>query len=682
MAGRSEVVLEFIGDDSRLVKTLHNVESKATGVLGALGKLGKIGGAASGFLGAANAGQTLYGALSLVAPAALALPGILAGGIVAMQTWKLASAGFSDAVKGDAEAMARMPPAAQNAVKAVKSMESGWQAMQKAVQQEFFRGLAPEIKATGTELLKIGTEGLPKVSAGFNGMAKEALIAARTPVFQNSLAGIIDNTATSLGNARGVLANVLSGFVSLGSVGSQYLPAIANWLDKITVAFADWAIAGAGDGSIKAMIDTALTGFRQIWDLLKAVGSTIGTVASGINEGLGSAVTPLTLLADKVNMFNAALQSPAGQEALRVIGAAIRAIADAFNAVMPYLLQFAFTLVSTILPAITALATVVAGNGQLFAGLIIGVVGFVAVVKTLLGIVTIVRAAIMAWTAVQWLLNIAMSANPIGLVILAVMALIAIVALVIAYWEPISAFFVGLWQSIVTTFQSNVAAVVGFFTGLWASIVSTVQSNVAAVIGFFVGLWASIVSTVQSNVAAVIGFFVALGEGISTTVSAFVEWCMSKLAEFMNFWFSIPGRIGAALGSLGSIIGGVFKGALNTAIDWLNWGIDRINGLINGINAIGGFVGVRIGTIGHVPKFHDGGMVPGLPGSETLALLQAGEMVIPADVMRGLGSSSRPPARASSGGPATVHFTGNTSDALATVIMQMIRTGKIQIQVA
>jgi len=189
------------------------------------------------------------------------------------------------------------------------------------------------------------------------------------------------------------------------------------------------------------------------------------------------------------------------------------------------------------------------------------------------------------------------------------------------------------------------------------------------------------VSTVQSNVAAVIGFFAALGDGIVSTVSAFVEWCKGKLAEFMNFWFSIPGRIGAALGSLGSIIGGVFKGALNTAIDWLNWGIDRINGLINGINAIGGFVGVSIGTIGHVPKFHDGGLVPGRPGSETLAMLQAGEMVLPADAVRSLAASRSQPA-APAGGAMTVHFTGNTSDALATVVMQMIRTGKIQIRAA
>ncbi|MDN4693181.1 hypothetical protein QYZ44_17725 [Vibrio parahaemolyticus] len=43
-------------------------------------------------------------------------------------------------------------------------------------------------------------------------------------------------------------------------------------------------------------------------------------------------------------------------------------------------------------------------------------------------------------TGAQWALNTAMMANPIGLVIAGVMALIAVVALVVKYWEPISGF--------------------------------------------------------------------------------------------------------------------------------------------------------------------------------------------------------------------------------------------------
>jgi hypothetical protein len=50
------------------------------------------------------------------------------------------------------------------------------------------------------------------------------------------------------------------------------------------------------------------------------------------------------------------------------------------------------------------------------------------------------------FTAEQWLLNIALSANPIGLVVAGVALLAGAAFLVIKYWEPVKAFFVGLWN--------------------------------------------------------------------------------------------------------------------------------------------------------------------------------------------------------------------------------------------
>jgi uncharacterized membrane protein len=65
--------------------------------------------------------------------------------------------------------------------------------------------------------------------------------------------------------------------------------------------------------------------------------------------------------------------------------------------------------------------------------------------------------------------------------------------------------------------------------------------------------------------------------------------------------------------------------------------IDIINGVIAGINAIQ--VHVHVGPVNldwnganlsYLPRLHSGGIVPGVPGSDVLTLLQAGERVIPA----------------------------------------------------
>jgi len=61
-----------------------------------------------------------------------------------------------------------------------------------------------------------------------------------------------------------------------------------------------------------------------------------------------------------------------------------------------------------------------------------------------------------AWIVVQGVLNAVMSANPIGLIILAVGALIAIVALLVANWEHVVDFFKWLWEGIKDIFVSAI----------------------------------------------------------------------------------------------------------------------------------------------------------------------------------------------------------------------------------
>ena len=47
----------------------------------------------------------------------------------------------------------------------------------------------------------------------------------------------------------------------------------------------------------------------------------------------------------------------------------------------------------------------------------------------------IVKAAQAIWTGVQWALNIAMNANPIGLVIIAIAGLITVVAVIVKHFK-------------------------------------------------------------------------------------------------------------------------------------------------------------------------------------------------------------------------------------------------------
>lgn len=77
----------------------------------------------------------------------------------------------------------------------------------------------------------------------------------------------------------------------------------------------------------------------------------------------------------------------------------------------------------------------------------------------------------------QWAVNAAMLANPIGLVIAGVAALIAIVALIVKHWEPITEFFGSLWKKI----QSIFAGALDFITNVLLSPINALKESLGGV---------------------------------------------------------------------------------------------------------------------------------------------------------------------------------------------------------
>lgn len=86
-------------------------------------------------------------------------------------------------------------------------------------------------------------------------------------------------------------------------------------------------------------------------------------------------------------------------------------------------------------------------NGDLVVSLLAGIAaGFVAFqVATTIAAVT---KALEGMTLAQWLLNAAMSANPIGLVALAIGALITVITLLVLNWDKVKEVFLSCWEAI------------------------------------------------------------------------------------------------------------------------------------------------------------------------------------------------------------------------------------------
>lgn len=257
------------------------------------------------------------------------------------------------------------------------------------------------------------------------------------------------------------------------------------------------------------------------------------------------------------------------------------------------------TFIDDILPKIIDGLTWVVDNSE---GIIAGVAGIGAafaawkVVTLIQGVVGAIKAFQLAnegATVAQWALNVAMNANPIGLIIAAIVGLVAAFVILWNKSEAFRNFWIGLWDGIVSIVGTVVTAIGEFFSGLWDDIVAlwgtlstwfsenVIQPLIAffselwsTVSGFFANLWNDIVNTFtglaawfKANVIEpVIEFFTQLWTGIVTIFSPAVEW-FTEL--FTSIWNTLSSTVQVIIGLLRgcwAIICRVFE----VAGEWFN----------------------------------------------------------------------------------------------------------------
>lgn len=197
---------------------------------------------------------------------------------------------------------------------------------------------------------------------------------------------------------------------------------------------------------------------------------------------------------------------------------------------------------------------------------IIGTIGNVInVLKPFAPVFVGIVGALVAWsvattimTASQWLLNAAMTANPVGIIIFAIMALIGGLVYLWNTNEGFRTAVIGIWNSIVGAFQAAGTWILTTFndiTGACAQVGTNISNDFMGAVAAVQGAW-----------GAVVGWFSGIVDGI-----------------------------GAAFNGVGAAITGAFDGAMKFMSElpgkFLQWGKDMIQGLIDGIKGAIGAVG-------------------------------------------------------------------------------------------
>lgn len=238
-----------------------------------------------------------------------------------------------------------------------------------------------------------------------------------------------------------------------------------------------------GIDGVKALMD--VTGEVEVSkDALNEINDVkyndIGSTIEGIKRTLKTSISD-TINNDVLPSFSSLVDSVDWEGFGQKVGNAVGAIVDFFK----WIVDNKDTI-------ITALTSAAAGLGAYIA--------YTTAVKIMEGGFMSLSIAQKAVTAAQWLMNTAMSMNPIGLVIAAVVALVTAFVLLWKKSDAFREFWINLWEKIKETASKAWAAIKQFFSDAWTKIKEIWQSvstwfknNVTEPLkNFFSNMWTNI----------------------------------------------------------------------------------------------------------------------------------------------------------------------------------------------
>jgi tape measure domain-containing protein len=548
---------------------------------------------------------------------------------------------------GDAVAgVGGAPEDVMGIVTALTQMQNKGKASSEELQQIAERNI-PAFKILGKQLGLTGAELTKKLSTGalgantavnalLKGMEKNyaGSMAAQSKTFAGLMSTVKDNANIVLGIAFKPLFNFLQ---------KSILPAVGDFLAMLVKAGQAGGVkgmikalgdmkGGAGIAGVLAAIGHAVEGLANMimsidWHLIVSYISNLGPAFSALAAsatgggqltGLFGALVkiggPFTaVMGTIINILEKFLGLPGAPQvvgalfalvvAAKAANAATGGLAGAFGKMAGTGFQMANTIASMITQVIAYRTAKILSTGATVADTTAQQANTIAMTESNaingMGTLQLARyraaqvaskiatfaasAATKAWAAAQWLLNAAMSANPIGLVIIAVVALGV-------------AFFV-LWKK-SQTFRRIVT---GAFNG--------VKNAAMAVWGWIKSHWPLLVSIIGGP----------LGIAVVLVIKHF--------NQIVNFVKKLPGRIASAASGMWDGVKNAFRSAINWIITaWNNLELKIPKIKIPGAPDIPGF---GVGTP-NIPLLATGGTIVrggaalvGERGPELVSLPQA-----------------------------------------------------------
>jgi TP901 family phage tail tape measure protein len=363
----------------------------------------------------------------------------------------------------------------------------------------------------------------------------------------------------------------------------------------------------------KAIRDIA-GGSRQMMGFLELSGThakdfaaIVKTMAGDVKAG-GSSIMGWAAVQGNFN-FKLDQAKAAGQALLITIGQGLLpALTNIVAAVVPIITGFTQWVVQShavenvvrvVGTAFMVLGTIVGGIVHFFQSNEVAMDALKAtliLVAIVVGVVLV--AAFVAAAVAVWGFTIALLANPITWIVIAIIAVITGIILVITHWGQIMSWLGGIFSWLGSLAHAVFSAMGAFIGGVFSAIGTFIHDKLVwiqqTVGGIFDAIGSKIHAVLSGIGSFVGGVFSAIGTFIHDKLTAAATFVYQKVQDIQNFFKQLPGKILSALATLGGILLAPFKWFydhnyyVKAAVDAIKLDLTNLKNLIGSIfSAIG-----------------------------------------------------------------------------------------------
>lgn len=508
--------------------------------------------------------------------------------------------GLGDAIKavneGDPDkitaAMKKLSPAAQSVVKEITGLNKVFDKFRKNIQQSFFAPLVGDIGSTARVLLPGLQKSIDKVATSLGRAASNALGFLREPAQVKILNQLFTTTASVVDSIAVGLQNVFEALFPLIQAGLPFVKQFATGFGNLLTSFAKFLTESTKTGAFNDFVNTAITTFKELVDLGKALGNLIGSIFGGFADDGQDFIQTLTKGTNALADF---FRSAEGQRTLHDFVDNIKVTISVIVA-LAKVIQFGIKWFHFIQDSWIALGHVIADGaqaigrffvdlGQKIGDFAMGVVDwFKALPERIMSFLRAIPGMILD------LFNFLFDElnRRIG---------IGIGLLIFTFTE--------LPKRVIAAVQALPELLGDLFSAAWNFAEQKTIEGVTKVIDFVKSLPSRIMSLVSTVSGAISSFFARVFSGGKSQAK-------SALDAIVNFFKNLPSRLSSFVSDVGGRIGDAIKRTLNRAINKINEGLADVDRFIPG-------------DLPRIPNLAQGAIVKAKPGGTIARIGEAGQ---------------------------------------------------------